>query len=618
MDRRVSLGCRNLFRLVLWNGIALAALACGAGAVGAEELRPALAGRNIEPLIVGPRPAFDASGDAASPLLAVFNAPHAMAVVVESPFFTPASSYIDARPGPDSAVTGNAVRAAQTSGRAASADVETAPAAAVEAPPRPPDPTRSESPPPEPVPAAVEAALVRLIVHDGPINPLGEGDWRGARAAIGAFYANRGFKPVWIAETGLTAAGRAALAQLQRAPEDGLNLSALDVPSRVEAGLPPNDLAQAETAIAEAVVAYAEQASGSRVAPWRISHLVSAERNVVDPGVALAETALAPDPGARLAEFNPPQKGYRALRDALKRLAEAPPRSEERPGRAAINLDIDASAEQPMGDIAIDPGVEPESDRPPGRKKRAAPRRAYALGETLSPGRARERVAILANMEMWRWQPRDMGERRIEVNVPDYSVEVLEGDEVIHRARVVVGKPETPTPIFSNMMRYVLINPSWRVPDSIIKKEMMSQLGYLSHHGYEVKTVDGHITVRQFPGEGNALGRLAFMFPNDFSVYLHDTPSQELFDADRRDFSHGCVRVEDPIRLAELVLGWSQERIDAAIGGPEKTVFLPRPVPIHIEYFTDFIDEFGELQQRADVYGLTRKVADTLTAERQD
>ena len=127
-------------------------------------------------------------------------------------------------------------------------------------------------------------------------------------------------------------------------------------------------------------------------------------------------------------------------------------------------------------------------------------------------------------MEMWRWQPRDMGERRIEVNVPDYSVEVLEGDEVIHRARVVVGKPETPTPIFSNMMRYVLINPSWRVPDSIIKKEMMSRLGYLSHHGYEVKTVDGHITVRQFPGEGNALGRLAFMFPNDFSVYLHERP----------------------------------------------------------------------------------------------
>ena len=613
MDRRVSLGCRNLLRLVLWKGVALAALACGARSVGAEELRPALAASNVEPSAVELRPAFDPSEDAASPLLAVFNTPHAAAALVESPFFAPAPFDIDARPGPLRAATGDAVGVAQTSGRASSAEVEIRPPPAVQAPPRPRVPTRSESPPPEPVPTAMEAALVRLIVDDAAINPLGEGDWRGARAAIGAFYASHGFAPVWVAQTGLTAAGRAALAQLQRAPDDGLNLSALDLPRHVEAGLPPHDLAQAETAIAEAVVAYAEQASGSRVAPWRISRLVSAERNVVDPGVALEETASAPDPGARLAEFNPPQKGYRELRDALKRLAEAPPRAGRRPSRAAIDLNIDASADEPIDDIAIDPGVDPESDRPRGRRKRAAPRPA-----PLSPGSARERLAILANMEMWRWQPRDMGERRIEVNVPDYSVEVLEGDAVIHRARVVVGKPETPTPIFSNVVRYVLINPSWRVPDSIIKKEMMSRLGYLSHHGYEVKTLDGHITVRQLPGDGNALGRLAFMFPNDFSVYLHDTPSQELFDADRRAFSHGCVRVEDPIRLAELVLGWPEARIDAAIGGPEKTVFLPRPVPIHIEYFTDFIDEFGDLQQRPDVYGLARKVADTLTAERQD
>jgi murein L,D-transpeptidase YcbB/YkuD len=221
-------------------------------------------------------------------------------------------------------------------------------------------------------------------------------------------------------------------------------------------------------------------------------------------------------------------------------------------------------------------------------------------------------------MEMWRWEPREMGERRIEVNVPDYSVEVFEGDTVVHRARVIVGKPQTPTPIFSNVMRYVLINPSWRVPDSIIKKEMMSRLGYLSRHGYEVKTVDGRLSVRQLPGDDNALGRLAFMFPNEHSVYLHDTPSQELFDADRRAFSHGCIRVEDPVRLAELTLGWPEERINSAIGGPERTVFLPRPLPIHIEYFTEFVDEFGDLQQRADVYGLTRRVADTLAAERQD
>ena len=216
-----------------------------------------------------------------------------------------------------------------------------------------------------------------------------------------------------------------------------------------------------------------------------------------------------------------------------------------------------------------------------------------------------------------------MGERRIEVNVPDFSLAVVEGDTVIHQARVIVGKPETPTPIFSNVMRYVLINPSWQVPDSIIKKEMMARLGSLSRRGYEVKTVGGRLTVRQLPGEDNALGRIAFMFPNDHAVYLHDTPARELFDEDTRAFSHGCIRVEDPLSLAELVLGgeaskWTAERIEAAIGGPERTVFLTDPLPIHIEYFTEFVDEFGELRERPDVYGLIRRVEAMLAQASQD
>jgi murein L,D-transpeptidase YcbB/YkuD len=589
-----------LLYVVLTKGIVLAALAFGVNAAAAEDFRPALGDGAVEPFGVKPKPPFDLSGVPAGPLLTVLNSRYGAAVVLE-PFVGLARSDIDGPPSPIVALTG----------------LLDGPSA--EAPSRPPLPKRSESPPPEPVPTAIAAALARLIVHDGPVNPLGDGDWRAARAAIGAFYAERGFRPVWVAETGLTPAGRAALAQLQRAPEDGLNVSALGVPRQIAAGLSPHDLALAETTIAAAVVAYAEQAGGSRVAPWRVSRLVTAEPNVVDPGVALAETASAPDPGARLADFNPPQKGYRGLRDALKRPAEVPPSREARPGRAAINLNLDASAYEPLADIEVDADADPQLDRPQRRKKDAASGQSYAaVVDRPSSVSARERLAVLANMEMWRWRPRDMGERRVEVNVPDYSVEVLDGDAVVHRARVVVGKPETPTPIFSNVMRYVLINPSWQVPDSIIKKEMMSRLGYLSHHGYQVKTVDGRLTVRQLPGEGNALGRLAFMFPNDYSVYLHDTPSQELFDADRRAFSHGCVRVEDPIRLAELVLGWPEERINAAIGGPEKTIFLPRPVPIHIEYFTEFIDDFGGLQQRPDVYGLTRKVAETLTAERQD
>jgi L,D-transpeptidase YcbB len=452
-----------------------------------------------------------------------------------------------------------------------------------------------------PTQSALQAAMGRLVTRGDRHNPLGSGDWRAARAAIAAFYAERAYAPIWVSENGLTEVGRAALSQLKRASDDGLNLSAFALPRDLGSGLDPDTIAEAETIIASAVVVYAEQASGSRVPPSHVSGLIFATPSIVDAGTALTETAMAADPARRLAAFNPPQRGYRDLRDELKRL-EAPGVATRRP--SALSADLDA-----------DPLLDPQTDGTPRRMKRALNAHIYpaSVNAASSGANARERAAILANMEMWRWEPRDMGERRIEVNLADFSVAVLEGDRVIHQARVVVGKPETPTPIFSDVMRYVLINPSWQVPDSIIKKEMMSKLGALSRRGYEVKTVGGRLTVRQLPGDDNALGHFAFMFPNDHAIYLHDTPSKDLFDEETRAFSHGCIRVEDPESLAVLVLGgestgWTDERIEAAIGGKERTVFLARPLPIRIEYFTDFVDEFGDLKERPDVYGLIRKV----------
>jgi murein L,D-transpeptidase YcbB/YkuD len=462
-----------------------------------------------------------------------------------------------------------------------------------------------------PTQSALQAALGRLVARDDKRNPLGGGDWHAARAAIAAFYAGRAYTSVWISENGLTDVGRAALSQLRRARDDGLNLSAFALPRDLGVRLDPDAIAEAETTMASAVVAYAQQATGSRVAPSHVSPLIFATPSVVDPGIALAETAAAADPARRLADFNPPQKGYRALRDELKRL--------ENPGVAERRFRV-LSAD-------LDPGplLDLQEEGASQRTKRAlnAHIHAASVSAAFSGANARQRTAILANMEMWRWEPRDMGERRIEVNLADFSVAVLEGDRIVHQARVVVGKPETPTPIFSDVMRYVLINPSWQVPDSIIKKEMASKLSALSRRGYEVKTVGGRLTVRQLPGDDNALGRFAFMFPNDHAIYLHDTPSKNLFDEETRAFSHGCIRVEDPQSLAVLVLGgestgWTDERIEAAIGGKERTVFLARPLPIHIDYFTDFVDEFGELKERPDVYGLIRKVEAILARTSQD
>ena len=477
-----------------------------------------------------------------------------------------------------------------------------APGGGVLAPPAPPSAqaqAAQDNPPPivyDPtagpalslIESALQAALQRLVARDDKRNPLGGGDWRAARRAIAAFYAARFYEPVWVGEDGLTEKGQAVLSQLERARDDGLDLSAFALARDLGQGLGPDAIAEAETTIAAAVVTYAEQATGSRVPPSRLWPFVFPALNRADPGAALAETAAAADPAERLADFNPPQKGYRELREELERLDGAAPVAASRRGLVAGRI------------------------------------RTASISAAFEPGwRSRQRAAVLANMEMWRWEPRDMGEERIEVNIPDFSVSALEGDRVIFQSRVIVGKPETPTPIFSAVMRYVLINPAWLVPDSIIKKEMMSKLGALSRHGYEVRTVGGRLTVRQLPGDDNALGRIAFMFPNDHAIYLHDTPARELFDEETRAFSHGCVRVEDPVSLAALVLGgesrkWTAERIEAAFGDKERTVFLPKPLPVHIEYFTEFFDEFGELEERPDVYGLTRKVEGMLARASQD
>jgi murein L,D-transpeptidase YcbB/YkuD len=534
--------------------------------------------------------------DGSSPLLAIYNA----APFAHLPGRDLAEPKLDLASAAQIPPGGGFAQFAAAPGDGPAASSDSSPA--VSEPPAGPPLSLTQS--------ALKAALERLATRAEHRNPLGSGDWRAARAAIESFYATRDYTTVWVDEDGLTKAGRAALSQLRQAHDDGLDLSAFALPRDFAPGLDPDARAEVETTIASAIVTYAEQATGSRVIPSHLSPLIFATPSVVDPGIALAETAAAADAAKRLADFNPPQKGYRELRGQLQRL--------ENPGVAERRFRV-LSAD-------LDPGPpELQEEGASQRTKRALNAHIHtaSVGATFAEGAsARQRAAILANMEMWRWEPRDMGDRRIEVNVADFSVAVLEGDRIVHEARVVVGKPETPTPIFSDVMRYVLINPSWQVPDSIIKKEMMSKLGSLSRRGYEVKTVGARVTVRQLPGESNALGRFAFMFPNDHAIYLHDTPARELFDDESRAFSHGCIRVDDAQGLAEVVLGgpngWTEERIEGAIGGPERTVFLPRPLPIHIEYFTDFVDEFGELKERPDVYGLIRKIEVILARASQD
>jgi murein L,D-transpeptidase YcbB/YkuD len=500
--------------------------------------------------------------------------------------------------------------------------------------------------------AAMSAALDALVAADVKASPIGAGDWRAARLAIRAFYAARGFAPVWLDGHDLNPNGRAALARLGRADEDALNLAAFALPKDLPADATPERLAEVETTLSAAVVAYAMQASGSRIVPTRISSLITARPTGADPGAALAAVAAAADPDAALEGYNPPQKGYRDLRDQLSRTRAAAPPPPPEPSAAATTARIPDGPSLGLGprdprvplvrarlgvpaegaaaevyDLPVAAAVQafqrannlpPNGALTPGTAAAlsggvAAP--ALAPTATVSPAR---RVATLtANMEMWRWEPRDMGVERIEINIPDFTLRMMDGDDVVHSARVIVGKPNTPTPIFSNAMKYILVNPVWRVPDSIVRKEFAPHLAedpdYLTHRGYQVAEIGGHMFVSQPPGEGNALGHILFMFPNEHSVYLHDTPSRGLFGTARRAYSHGCVRLDQPMRLAELVMGagWSA-RLQAMVGSTERTVMLPHPIPIHLEYFTTFVDATGALRDREDIYGIAARVAGTI------
>lgn len=252
------------------------------------------------------------------------------------------------------------------------------------------------------------------------------------------------------------------------------------------------------------------------------------------------------------------------------------------------------------------------------------PRTLLALNAVSDDGMAES--DILANMERWRWMPRDLGAFHIFVNIPEFKARLFRDGAQVYETRVVVGKPSNQTPVFSDVMDHVIVNPYWNVPYSIASEELlpsiMSNASYLSQRNYEVlaggRVVDpssidwagvnlNKVRIRQRPGGGNALGQIKFMFPNRHAVYLHDTPSKSLFSRSARAFSHGCVRVQDPFDFADALLQldgqWTAARLKSMIGGQEKRADLTRPVPVHLAYFTAFVDENGNLQRRPDIYG---------------
>jgi len=234
------------------------------------------------------------------------------------------------------------------------------------------------------------------------------------------------------------------------------------------------------------------------------------------------------------------------------------------------------------------------------------------------------------NLERWRWLPRTLGDRHILVNIPEYRLEVWEGGQVPVTMKVVVGKSDTPTPIFNDEMTYLVFSPYWNVPPDIAQgetlPEVMKDPGFLARMNMEVVDTKGQAIdplsidlndptqyrFRQRPGAANSLGLVKFMFPNQYNVYLHDTPSDSLFARASRSFSHGCVRLEQPLALAEYILRdqpeWTKARIEEAMqANEERTVKLRAPIPVYLGYWTARVSPDGVMQFRKDVYGIDAK-----------
>jgi len=486
------------------------------------------------------------------------------------------------------------------------------------------------------------------------------------RDAIINFYRLNNFSPLWATSEGLGDKARRLLALFAKAEEDGLNPLDYLPPSLASFGDDASSvkgnvisLARLDIGLTAMALRYAEQIHSGRIIPKRLSGYYDIEPPALNLGKVLYELSYRPLPDLYLSSLAPPHPAYTAMKAKLAELQakasqdnrEPVPagrrvKSGERDARVVLIrarmvelgfLSEDAAMAWMLGHADDNPDTNTYEETLDKQLSKAL--KAFQRGnkikqtgsidkatvEALNSRSDEDNVQKLAmNMERVRWLPRELGQRHVFVNQAAFELRVMDRETISWRTKVIVGKPETQTAVFSDEMETVVINPYWGVPQSIIRYEMMPRLArdrrYLDRLGYEVVNSKGRIVssgsvnwwaygrtipfgVRQPPGDDNALGRIKFLFPNSHDIYMHDTPTKELFAEPVRAFSHGCVRVENPREMAERVLGWERKRVDDMIAtGQNKNISLDKHIPVHLNYFTAWPDEFGKVVFYPDIY----------------
>ncbi len=484
-----------------------------------------------------------------------------------------------------------------------------------------------------------------------------------ASAELPGFYIRRLYRPAWEDSRGPTRQVDDLVNALHRANLEGLRgedyhlaaietlLVAVRADGRSGGLIYPDRWAELDLLLTDAFLMYGSHLLAGRVNPETIQPEWVANRRGADLAAVLETALRSGDVAGALAKLAPPQRGFRQLREALAYhravaarggwptipVGQALKRGDRGPAVAALRerlrLGGDLGAAVSRDPDLFDEDLEQAMVRFQGRHGLTATGVMDAETRAELNVSAERRVEQLElNLERWRWLPQDLGRRHIVVNIAAFELEVVEEDEVALDMRVVVGLPYHHTPVFSETMRYLVLNPLWHVPRAIAVEEILPRLmtdrAYLAKQrmrvyqnlGPEVREVDPAtidwpaLTSDDFPlqliqdsGPINALGRIKFMFPNKFNVYLHDTPSRPLFEETRRDFSHGCIRVQKPTELALYLLrkdpGWNRDKLMSMLDeAVDLTVPLPEPMPVHVLYWTAWADEDRTIQFRRDIY----------------
>jgi L,D-transpeptidase YcbB len=522
------------------------------------------------------------------------------------------------------------------------------------------------------IPETAEAvgAALRPLVASGKLEGLRWPDFRDVSGDTLKFYAGRGYGPAWVDGTGATAQAKVVVSILQKSAQKGLSAEDYDASrwqAREEAlvGKPtPDEIARFDLALSVCLLRYVSALSVGRINPQHLKFDLDLNHRKTDLPGFLSQISQASDIVPLLDEVEPQEDGYLRTSQALRTylsLAQQDPSEKlpvpEKPvaaGGTYSGMALLVTKLKLMGDLPENATLQQGPVKYEGDVVEAVKRFQLRHGLAATGGLGPETVHQLnvpiadrirqlqLTLERWRWLPHDVTTPFIAINVPAFRLYGF--DEPHHislKMNVVVGKAmRSETPAFIGNMTYLVFRPDWGVPPVIVRKEILPPLqkdpSYLSKNGYDLFDANGkvlksgHVTpeeiqllragklsVRQRPGPKNALGSVKFMFPNDYLVYLHDTPKTELFSRSRRDFSYGCIRVQDPPALAAWVLQskpeWTPERIQAAMNGEKSVqVNLSSPIPVLILYGTARVDEDGLVDFYDDIYGHDAKLARAL------